>query len=59
MTVGSSLRAALSDSNAVSASVQRNTTDRHDFNRVIARALKPIDFHGNFVMINTDRPQNR
>ena len=49
--------AALDDSNGVDDSVQRNANDRQEFfNQAMARALKPIDSHANFVMMNTFHP---
>ena len=49
--------AALDDVDAVNNSTQRNTDDRQEFfNQAMARALKPIDSHANFVMMNTFHP---
>ena len=49
--------AALDDTDGVNDSVRRNTDDRQEFfNQAMARALKPIDSHANFVMINTFHP---
>src|SRR6266567_3794111 len=49
--------AALDDVDAVNDFVQRNTNDRQEFfNQAMARALKPIDSHANFVMINIFQP---
>jgi histidinol-phosphate aminotransferase len=49
--------AALDDADGVSASVRRNADDRQEFfNQAMARALKPIDSHANFVMMNTLHP---
>jgi histidinol-phosphate aminotransferase len=48
---------ALDDANGVSAFVQRNANDRQEFfNQAMTRALKPIDSHTNFVMMNTFHP---
>jgi histidinol-phosphate aminotransferase len=45
---------ALYDRDGVSAAVQRNANDRQEFfNQAQARALKPIDSHANFVLMNT------
>lgn len=49
--------AALADMDGVSDFVQRNLNDRQEFfNQAMARALKPIDSHANFVMMNTSHP---
>ena len=49
--------AALDDAPHVRTSVSRNTDDRQEFfNQAIARMLRPIDTHANFVMINTGGP---
>jgi histidinol-phosphate aminotransferase len=49
--------AALDDVDAVNDFVQRTTDDRQEFfNQAMARALKPIDSHANFVMMNTFHP---
>ncbi len=49
--------AALDDTEGVYDCVQRNANDRQEFfNQAMARALKPIDSHTNFVMMNTFRP---
>jgi histidinol-phosphate/aromatic aminotransferase/cobyric acid decarboxylase-like protein len=49
--------AALSDKESVENYVKRNTDDRQEFfNQAMARMLKPIDSHTNFVMMNTNRP---
>jgi len=48
---------ALDDADGVSATVRRNADDRQEFfNQAMARALKPIDSHANFVMMNTLHP---
>jgi histidinol-phosphate aminotransferase len=48
---------ALDDAAGVDEFVQRNTDDRQEFfNQAMARALKPIDSHANFVMMNTFHP---
>jgi histidinol-phosphate aminotransferase len=49
--------AALDDVDAVNEFIRRNTDDRQEFfNQAMARALKPIDSHANFVMMNTFHP---
>jgi len=49
--------AALDDAAATADSVQRNANDRQEFfNQAMARALKPIDSHANFVLMNTFHP---
>jgi histidinol-phosphate aminotransferase len=49
--------AALDDVETVNDFVRRNTNDRQEFfNQAMARALKPIDSHANFVMVNTFNP---
>jgi histidinol-phosphate aminotransferase len=49
--------AALDDVGAVNEFVRRNMDDRQEFfNQAMARALKPIDSHANFVMMNTFHP---
>jgi len=48
---------ALDDSEGVKELVRRNADDRQEFfNQAMARALKPIDSHANFVMMNTFHP---
>ena len=48
---------ALDDTVAVGQSVQRNADDRQEFfNQAMGRALKPIDSHTNFVMMNAFHP---
>ena len=48
---------ALDDAEAVNDFIQRNANDRQEFfNQAMARALKPIDSHANFVMMNTFHP---
>jgi histidinol-phosphate aminotransferase len=48
---------ALDDIDGVNDFVRRNTDDRQEFfNQAMARALKPIDSHANFVMMNTLHP---
>ena len=45
---------ALDDTDGVRDFVRRNADDRQEFfNQAMARALKPIDSHANFVMMNT------
>ena len=52
-----SAAAALDDTEGTSDFIQRNTNDRQEFfNQSMARALKPIDSHANFVMMNTFHP---
>ena len=49
--------AALEDSDSLNDFVQRNANDRQEFfNHAMGRALKPIDSHANFVMMNTFHP---
>lgn len=49
--------AALADTDGVNEFVRRNSDDRQEFfNQAMARALKPIDSHTNFVMMNTFHP---
>jgi histidinol-phosphate aminotransferase len=49
--------AALDDVETVNDFVRHNTNDRQEFfNQAMARALKPIDSHANFVMMNTFNP---
>jgi histidinol-phosphate aminotransferase len=49
--------AALEDVDAINDSIRRNADDRQEFfNQAMARALKPIDSHANFVMMNTSHP---
>jgi histidinol-phosphate aminotransferase len=48
---------ALDDSDGVNDCVRRNLNDRQEFfNQAMARAVKPIDSHANFVMVNTYHP---
>jgi histidinol-phosphate aminotransferase len=48
---------ALDDRDEVNESVRRNLNDRQEFfNQAMARAVKPIDSHANFVMLNTYHP---
>jgi histidinol-phosphate aminotransferase len=48
---------ALDDTAALNESIRRNADDRQEFfNQAMARALKPIDSHANFVMMNTFHP---
>src|SRR5713101_5944542 len=50
-------RAALGDTESVRNSVKRNEDDRQEFfNQAMARMLKPIDSHANFVMMDTHHP---
>jgi len=49
--------AALDDTDGVHDVVRRNANDRQEFlNQAMARALKPIDSHANFVMMNAFHP---
>ncbi len=49
--------AALDDVEAVNDFIRRNADARQEFfNQAMARALKPIDSHANFVMMNTFHP---
>src|SRR6266436_10435960 len=49
--------AALDDVDATDDFIPRNTNDRQEFfNQAMARAVKPIDSHANFVMMNTFHP---
>ena len=49
--------AALDDTDGVSDFIQHNADDRQEFfNQATARALKPIDSHANFVMMDTFHP---
>lgn len=49
--------AALNDSDGLNESIERNTDDRQEFfNAALARMLKPIDSHANFVMMNVFHP---
>lgn len=48
---------ALDDIDGVNDFVRRNMDDRQEFfNQAMGRALKPIDSHANFVMLNTYHP---
>ena len=48
---------ALGDKESVEQYVKQNADDRQEFfNQAMARMLKPIDSHTNFVMMNTNRP---
>lgn len=49
--------AALDDTAGVDDFIRRNLNDRQEFfNQAMARSLKPIDSHTNFVMMNTYHP---
>jgi len=49
--------AGLRDNDGLRAAVKRNADDRQEFfNQAMARMLKPIDSHANFVMMNAHRP---
>ena len=55
--VTQSAAAALDDTDGIADFMQRNANDRQEFfNQAMARALKPIDSHANFVMMNTYHP---
>jgi len=55
--VAQAAMAALADKESVEHYVKQNTDDRQEFfNQAMARMLKPIDSHTNFVMMNTNRP---
>jgi histidinol-phosphate aminotransferase len=55
--VAQAAMAALADKESVEQYVKQNTDDRQEFfNQAMARMLKPIDSHTNFVMMNTNRP---
>lgn len=55
--VNQSAVAALDDTAGVNEFVRRNADDRQEFsNQAMARSLKPIDPHTNFVMMNTFHP---
>lgn len=50
-------RAALADAETVRLSAKRNMDDRQEFfNQAMARMLKPIDSHTNFVMMDVHQP---
>ena len=50
-------RAALADTESARNFVKRNADDRQEFfNQAMARMLKPIDSHANFVMMNAHQP---
>jgi histidinol-phosphate aminotransferase len=49
--------AALDDTDGLNQSIERNANDRQEFfNQAMARMLKPIDSHTNFVMMNAFHP---
>jgi len=49
--------AALADTDGLERAVKRNANDRQEFfNQAMARAMKPIDSHANFAMMNTYYP---
>ena len=55
--VASAATAALEDQAGVRGAIKRNADDRQEFfNQAMARMLKPIDSHANFVMMNTHHP---
>jgi histidinol-phosphate aminotransferase len=48
---------AVDDNAGTNDFIQQNANDRQEFfNQAMARALKPIDSHANFVMMNTFHP---
>src|SRR4051812_40065275 len=49
--------AALDDAEGIDNFIEHNTNDRQEFfNQAMARALKPIDSHANFVMMDAFHP---
>lgn len=49
--------AALDDTEGVNDFIHRNADDRQEFlNQAVARGLRPIDSHANFIMMNTFHP---
>jgi len=49
--------AALHDKEGTNDFIQRNVDDRQEFfNQAMARMVKPIDSHTNFIMMNTSHP---
>jgi histidinol-phosphate aminotransferase len=55
--VAQAAMAALADKESVEQYVKQNADDRQEFfNQAMARMLKPIDSHTNFVMMNTNHP---
>jgi histidinol-phosphate aminotransferase len=49
--------AGLDDTDGLNHSIDRNANDRQEFfNQAMARMLKPIDSHANFVMMNAFHP---
>jgi histidinol-phosphate aminotransferase len=55
--VAQSAMAALNDLEGLNEAIERNTDDRQEFfNAALARMLKPIDSHTNFVMMNAFHP---
>ena len=55
--VSQAAMAALNDSDGLNKSIERNMDDRQEFfNAALARMLKPIDSHANFVMMNVLHP---
>lgn len=55
--VSAAAMAGLQDNGGLAAAVKRNADDRQEFfNQAMARMLKPIDSHANFVMMNAQRP---
>jgi len=49
--------AALHDKEGTNDFIQRNVDDRQEFfNQAMARMVKPIDSHTNFIMMNTFHP---
>ena len=55
--VAQAAAAAVDDTDGVRDFVRRNADDRQEFfNQAMARGLKPIDSHANFVMMDTFHP---
>jgi len=55
--VSAAAMAGLQDTDGLAAAAKRNADDRQEFfNQAMARMLKPIDSHANFVMMNAQRP---
>jgi histidinol-phosphate aminotransferase len=58
--VSQAAMAALNDSDGLNESIRRNTDDRQEFfNQAMARMLKPVDSHANFVMLNAFHPADQ
>jgi histidinol-phosphate aminotransferase len=55
--VAQAASAALDDTDGVNDFIRRTMDDRQEFfNQAMARMVKPIDSHANFVMMNTFHP---